>query len=159
MHSASLHLLVGAFNLFTFKVIIDIYVPLTIFLIVWGWFCRSFSSLVFLDHLSPFNMSFYILHRHRVYVVDPVDLICNLYTWWEGFGSSFLATLPLGFNCGFISNSACRSSTKVCSWGCPGGLRSTPVRARCGGGAPAWVAGVLAAPGTQGSWWQGQQEI
>ena len=26
-----------------------------------------------------------------------------------------------------------------------------PVRARCGGGAAAWVAGVLAAPGTQGS--------
>ena len=34
-----------------------------------------------------------------------------------------------------------------------------PVRARCGGGAAAWVAGVLAAPGTQGGWWLGQQEI
>ena len=33
----------------------------------------------------------------------------------------------------------------------PGGLGSAPVRARCGGGAAAWVAGVLAAPGTQGS--------
>ena len=29
-------LLVGAFNPFTFKVIIDIYVPISIFLIVWG---------------------------------------------------------------------------------------------------------------------------
>ena len=56
MHWASLCLLVEAFNLFTFKVIIDIYVPVTIFLIVWGWFCRTFSSLVFLDHLSPFNI-------------------------------------------------------------------------------------------------------
>ena len=28
--------LVGAFNPFTFKVIIDIYVPIAIFLIVWG---------------------------------------------------------------------------------------------------------------------------
>ena len=36
---------------------------------------------------------------------------------------------------------------------------SAPVRARCGGGAAFWVAGVLAAPGTQGSWWPGQQEI
>ena len=36
IHSASLCLLVGAFNPFTFKVIIDIYVPVTIFLIVWG---------------------------------------------------------------------------------------------------------------------------
>ena len=33
------------------------------------------------------------------------------------------------------------------------------VRARCGGGAAAWVAGVLAAPGTQGGWQLGQQEI
>ena len=42
IHSASLCLLVGAFNPFTFKVIIDIYVPIAIFLILWGWFCRSF---------------------------------------------------------------------------------------------------------------------
>ena len=56
IHSASLSLLVGAFNPFTFKVIIDIYVPIAIFLIVWGWFCRSFSSLVFLDYISPFNI-------------------------------------------------------------------------------------------------------
>ena len=34
-----------------------------------------------------------------------------------------------------------------------------PVRARCGGGAAAWVTGVLASPGTQGSWWLGQQEL
>ena len=43
IHSASLCLLVGAFNPFTFKVIIDIYVPIAFFLIVWGWFCRYFS--------------------------------------------------------------------------------------------------------------------
>ena len=42
IHSASLCLLVGAFNPFTFKVIIDIYVPIAIFLIVLGWLCRSF---------------------------------------------------------------------------------------------------------------------
>ena len=47
----------------------------------------------------------------------------------------------------------------VCSRGCPGGLELAPVRARCGGGAAAWVAGFLAAPGTQGSWRLGQQEI
>ena len=33
------------------------------------------------------------------------------------------------------------------------------MRARCGGHAAAWVAGVLAAPGTQGNLWLGQQEI
>ena len=42
IQSASLCLLLGAFNPFTFKVIIDIYVPIAIFLIVWVWFCRSF---------------------------------------------------------------------------------------------------------------------
>ena len=35
-------LLVGVFNPFTFKVIIDIFAPIAIFLIVWSWFCRSF---------------------------------------------------------------------------------------------------------------------
>ena len=109
--------------------------------------------------LWELSMTFYIFHRHRVCLVDHVDLICSLYSWWEGFGSSSSATQPLGFNCGFISTSACGSSTGVCSWGYPGGLGFAPVRARCGGGAAAWVAGVLAAPGTQGSWQLRQQEI
>ena len=104
-------------------------------------------------------MAFYIFHRHRVCLVDRVGLICSLYSWWEGFGSSFLATLPLGFDCGFISTSACGSSTGVCSWGCPGGPGFAPVRARGGGGAAAWVAGALAAAGTHRGWCLGQQEI
>ena len=37
-HSVSLYLLVGVFNPFTFKVIIDIYVPIGILLIVLGLF-------------------------------------------------------------------------------------------------------------------------
>ena len=32
------------------------------------------------------------------------------------------------------------------------------LRARCGGGAAAWVTRVLAAPGTQGSWWLGSRK-
>ena len=72
-------------------------------------------------------MFFYIFHRDRVCLVDCVDLICSLYSWREGFGSS-LATLPLDFNCGFISTSACGLSTGVCSWGCPGRLGFAPVR-------------------------------
>ena len=62
-------------------------------------------------------MAFYIFHRHRVCLVDHVDLICSLYSWWKDFGSSFLATLLLGFNCGFISTSICGLSTRVCSCG------------------------------------------
>ena len=76
--------------------------------------------------LREFSMTFYIFHRHRVCLVDHMDLIRSLYSWWEGFGSSSLATLPLGFNCGFISTSACGSSIGVCSWGCPGGLGFAP---------------------------------
>ena len=105
------------------------------------------------------SMTSYIFHRHTVYLADRVDLIYSLCSWWEGFGSSSLATLPLGFNCGFISTSTSGSSTGVCSGVCPGGLGFAPVKARCGGGVAAWVAGVLAAPGTQRSWRLGQQEI
>ena len=111
--------------------------------------CPQLSEIVcFL--LSEFSMTVYIFHRHRFCLVDPVDLICSLYNWWEGFGSSSLVTLPLGFNCGFISTSACGSFTGVCSWGWPGRPGLAPVRAKCGAGSVAWVTGVLAAPGTQG---------
>ena len=125
-------------------------------ILIWSYSC------VFLPPMSTAIRTFVgtlSVHRHRVCLVDCVDLICSLYSWWRGFRSSSLATLLLGFNCGFISNSACGSSTGVCSWGCPGGLVSAPVRARCRGGAAAWVAGVLAAPVTQESWQLGQQEI
>ena len=70
-------------------------------------------------------MNFYIFHRHRVCLVDHVNLIFSLYSWWEDLRSS-LATLPLGFNCDFISTSACGSSTGVWllklpwrAWICP----------------------------------------
>ena len=47
-------------------------------------------------------MIFYVFHRHKVCLVDRVDLICSWYSFWEGFGSSSLATLPLYFNCGLL---------------------------------------------------------
>ena len=47
--------------------------------------------------LWELSMAFYRFHRHRICLVDRVDLIWGLHTWWEGFGSSSLATLPLGF--------------------------------------------------------------
>ena len=43
IHSASLCLLVGAFNPFTFKVAVIMYVPITIFLIVLGLLLKVFS--------------------------------------------------------------------------------------------------------------------
>ena len=48
MHSVSLYLLVGAFNQFIFKVIIDIHVLiLTFSYLLWVYFYRYFLSLVF----------------------------------------------------------------------------------------------------------------
>ena len=104
-------------------------------------------------------MCFYVFYRHRVCLVDRVGLICSLYSWWEVFESSSLATLPLGFRYDFISTSAFGWSTRDCFWGCPGGLGSASLRARYRGGVAAWVAGLLAAPGTQGTWWLGLQEM
>ena len=99
-------------------------------------------------------MCFYIFHSHRVCLVDPADLIFSLYSYWEGLGSYSLATLPLGFNCGFNSTFTCGSSTGLCSQGYPEGFGFASARVRCGGGAASWVTGFLAAPGTQGSWRQ-----
>ena len=89
-------------------------------ILIWPYSCVSCLQCPQLSELVSFllwelSMAFYIFHRHRVYLVDCVDLTCSLYSWWEGLGSSSLATLPLGFNCGFISTSACGSSTGVCS--------------------------------------------
>ena len=36
-----------------------------------------------------------LLYSHRVFLIDCVDLICSLYSWWEGFRSS-LAIYPWG---------------------------------------------------------------
>ena len=133
-------------------------------ILIWSYSCvflppMSTVTRIVCLLLWELSMTFYIFHGHRVSLVDHVDLICSLYSWWEGFGSCSLATLPLGFNCHFISAFACQSYTGVCSLGCPGGLGFAPVRARCGGGAAAWVAGVLTAPSSQGSWQLGKQEI
>jgi len=57
------------------------------------------SELCFL--LWELSMTFYIFHRCRVCLVDHVDLIFTLYSWQEYFGSSSLATLPLGFQLWF----------------------------------------------------------
>ena len=105
-------------------------------------------------------MIFYIFHRHRVCLVDRVDLICSLHSCWKGFGSSSLVTLPPGFQlwfyfhfCMWVVHWGLLLRLLWRTWVCPSEGQ------RCGGGAAAWVSGVLAAPGTQGSWWLGQQEI
>ena len=56
IHSASLCLLVGAFNPLKFKVISDIYVPIAIFKLFGVDFVDLFFSLVFFNYISPFNI-------------------------------------------------------------------------------------------------------
>ena len=74
-------------------------------------------------------------------------------------GSSSLVTLPPGFQLWFYFH-LCMC---VVHWSLllrlPWRAWVCPMRARCGGAAAAWVAEVLVVPGTQGSWWPGQQEI
>ena len=132
-------------------------------ILIWSYCCMFLPPMATAIRTSAFSFvgalsGFYVFHRQSL-PGWSCGFNLQLYSCWEGFGSSSLATLPLGFNCGFISISACGLSTGVCSWGCPGGLGFAPVRARCRGGAASWVAGVLAAPGTQGGWRLGQQEI
>ena len=108
-------------------------------ILIWSYSCVSLPPMSTAIRASACSSVgalsvLYIFHRQRVCLVDHVDLICSLNSWGEGLGSSSLATLSLGFNCGFISTSACGSSMGVCSWGCPGGLGFAPVGARCGGG-------------------------
>ena len=74
--------------------------------------CPQLSELVcFL--LWELSVAFYIFHRHRICLVDHADLIYSLYSLQEDSGSSSLATLPLGFNCGFISTFTCWLSAGV----------------------------------------------
>ena len=89
-------------------------------ILIWSCSCVFLPPMSTAVRASVFSLwelsiTFYIFHRHRVCLVDYVDLICSLYSWWEGFGSTSLATLPLDFNCGFIPASVCGSFPGVCS--------------------------------------------
>ena len=102
-------------------------------------------------------MTFYIIHIHRVCPVDCVDLICSLFSWWEGLGSSSLATLPLGFNCRFISTSKCGSSTGVCS--CEGKVWKWCSYLSWRGSGSTRYSGELVTAGVQPRWIQGDLKV
>ena len=83
-------------------------------ILIWSYSCVFLPPVSTAIRTSGFllwelSTTFHMFHRHRV----CLDLICSLCSWWEGLGSSSLATLPLGFNCGFISTSARGSSTRI----------------------------------------------
>ena len=98
----------------------------------------------------------YVSHRRSVRPVHRVELVCSLYSWWAGLGSSLGHTAP-GFQLWFYFH----LYMWVMGFAPEASLEDLglPLRARHGSGAAAWIAGVLAAPGTQKSWQLGQQEI
>ena len=57
IRSVSLYLLVGAFNPFMFKAIIDMCYPITVFLIVWGLFSVVRSLSCFLPREIPLALA------------------------------------------------------------------------------------------------------
>ena len=99
-------------------------------------------------------MSFYIFHRHRVCLMDLhlAQLVGRLWVF-------FLSHTAPGFHLWFYFH----LSMWMVHWslllGLPWRIGFAPVRARCGGGAAAWVAEVLAVPGTEGSWQLRKKEI
>ena len=86
-------------------------------ILIWSYSCVFLPPMSTAIRTSVFSfvgaLNVFIYSIDRVCLVDRVDLICNLYTWWEGFGSSSLATMPLGFNYCFMSISSCGLSTGV----------------------------------------------
>ena len=103
------------------------------------------STLSELVHflLWELSLSFNIFHRHRVCLIDYVDLICSLYSWSGRFWVLFLKHTAPRFQLWFYLL-FCESSTGICSRGCPGGL----------GCAPQWGPGVEVPqlPGSQKPW-------
>ena len=103
-------------------------------------------------------MAFYIFHRHRVCLVDCVDLICTFTA-----GGKVLGLLPYS-HCPWVSIVALFPPLHV---GCPLGF--APEAALEDLGLPLRGPGVevvqllgsqgFSAPGIQGSWRIGQQEI
>ena len=101
--------------------------------------------------LWELSVTFYIFHRHRVCLVNHVDLICHLYSWWEGFGSSFSHTAP-GFQLWFYFH--------LCMWVIHWGLLlSLPWRSwvcPCEGQVWRWCSclgqGSSGSTSTPGSW-------
>ena len=119
-------LLVGAFNPFTFKVIIDIYVPIAILLIVWDSFCRSFSSLVFLDYISPFNIcckaGLVVLNSVKFCLSEklfiPLSVLNEILVGYSNLGCRFFPFITLNTSChSFLS---CRVSAERSAVKCMG---------------------------------------
>ena len=109
--------------------------------------------------LWELSVSFYIFHRHGICLVDHVDLICSLYSWWEGLGVFFLSHTAPGFQLLFYFH--------LCMWVMHWGLFlrlpwktwDCPYEGQIWRWCSCLGHRVLAAPSTHGGWRLGQQEI
>ena len=119
--SVSQYLLVGAFNPFTFKVIIDTYVPIGIFLIVLGLF-----SLVFTGYVSPFSVcckvGLVVLNSLNFYLsINPLISLSILNKIFPGFrnhGCRFFSFSTLNISCHSFLD--CRVSAERSTVNCMG---------------------------------------
>ena len=126
--------------------------------------CSNYRTIALISHASKVMLKFYKPGFNSTWIMNfqmfKLDLEkseepeIKLSTSIESSkrqentrNASKSALLTMDFNCGFISTFAYGLSIGVCSWLCPGGVGSEPVRATS-----LSVTGVLAASGTQGSW-------
>ena len=94
------------FNQFTFKVIIDIYVPIAIFLFGVD-FVDLFSSLVFLDYRSPFNIcckaSLLVLNSLNFCLSEKLlispSILNEIFAGYSNLGCRFFPFSTLNISC------------------------------------------------------------
>ena len=71
--------------------------------LIWSYPCVLLPPMSIAARSSVFSLRdillpFYKFYRHRVCLVGHVNLICNSYRWWEGFGP-----LPSKAPCPWVS--------------------------------------------------------
>ena len=128
-------------------------------ILIWSYSCVFLPPVSTAIRTSGFllwelSTTFHMFHRQSLpgFNLQLVQLVGR-------FGVFFLSNTAPGFQLWLYFHLCTWVIHQDCSWVCPGGLGFAPVRARCGDGTAAWVTGILAVPGTQGSWRLGQQEI
>ena len=97
------------FNQFTFKVIIDIYVPIAIFLNGVD-FVALFSSFVFLDSISPFNIcckaGLVVLNSLNFCLSEKLfispSILNEIFAGYSNLGCRFFPFSTLNISCHFL---------------------------------------------------------
>ena len=116
--------------------------------LLWGrlrlWSGPTFACSCLWCLNLPMLMHFFCRTSHCPFNLQLLPLVGRLCVL-------FLSPPAPGFSHGFTFTSACESSPRVCSWGCPGALGSAPRKFWCGGVTAAWVPGALVVSGIRGA--------